>query len=188
MNIESLLSSYWNQVQNADVRYLWAIFLILQIPIFFVGRMASPSPDLLVEGAKFERPFRALEKAPNDRKILFKQWNEETKTQLRRAIYWDFLFIALYVFSGFLACLMAGRYLGGFETVRFGFLFTAPVAGVFDFIENLIMLRVIDGLTAENWLRIARVSTFLKFAFIGLAFTYALCGLLSWACGKYLHQ
>jgi len=186
--MESLLSAYLNQDYNIKVGYLWAIFLILQIPIFFVGRKASPSRDLLIEGSKYGGPLRALEMAPDGAEYLFKHWDEETKTQLRRALYWDFLFIPLYVTSAVLACLMVGGYLRSAEIVRLGFVFSAPVGGLFDLVENLIMLQVINGLTADHWLQIARVSTFCKFAFIGLAFTYGLCGLLSWPCVTYLHQ
>jgi hypothetical protein len=182
MRIGTLVLIDLNQIDNIKTCYLWVVLLLLQIPIFFVGRKASPSPDLLIEGGKYKRPLRALEMDPDGGPILFKHWDEDTKSQLRRALYWDFLFIPLYVASVGIACLMAGRYLGGSEILRLAFLLTVPAAGFFDIVENLIMLQVIKETAGDVLVRIARVSTFCKFALIGIALFYVLVGLLSWFC------
>jgi hypothetical protein len=188
MNMRTLFSNYWEYVDNMKQAYLWVVFIALQVPIIFVCRKAAPSPDLLIEGGKYKRPLVALEMAPSGREFLFKRWNEETQAQLRRALYWDFAFIPLYVSSGLLVCILASRYLGTSELVGAFFLFTGPVAGLFDLLENLIMLQVIAGLTADHWLRLARVSTVCKFGFIGLPFAFGLFGLLAWSCSKFLHN
>jgi len=188
MRIGTLVSIDWNQIDNIKTTYLWTVFLLLQVPVFLVGRKASPSKDLLIEGGKYKRPLPALEMDPDGREILFKHWDEDTKSQLRRALYWDFLFIPLYVSSGFIACFMASQDLGGSEILRLAFLLTIPAAGLFDIVENLIMLRVIKGKTSDVLVRIARVSTFCKFALIGVGLIYVLVGVLSWFCVKCLRH
>src|SRR5262249_38280803 len=113
MKIGTLVSIDWNQIYHTDLTYLWAVLGLLLAPGLFVGRKASPSKDLLVEGGKYGRPLPALEMEPDGGPILFKHWNEDTKSQLRRALYWDFLFIPFYVSFVFIECVMASRYLGG---------------------------------------------------------------------------
>jgi len=178
------LGIHWIQLSSVSTTYLWAIFILLQGPVIVVGRQASPNPDLLIEGGNFRSPLRALEMNPNSGPTLFKHWGEETKRDLRKALYWDFLFIPLYVSSGFIACLLASRYFGGNDFLSLVFLLTMPAAGLFDFVENLIMLQVIKETTTGLLIRIARISTFFKFALIGIGFVYALSGLLSCFCVK----
>jgi len=172
------------QLYNIESVYLWPILIVLFILIYFVGGKASPDPGLLVEGVKYRRPLMALEKEPNAKEQLFKKWGKETKAQLRSALYWDFLFILIYPAAGVIGCFMAGRFLDRAQILSFKFSFVIILlqlaAGLFDVIENLIMLRVIDGLTSNFWLSIARISTVGKFGLIGLGIIHALFGLLAW--------
>ena len=179
-----------DQLYNIDSSYLWAILIALLVLIYFVGRKASPDPELLVEGGKYSRPLMALERDPTAKEQLFKSWNEHTRKQLRSAIYWDFLFILIYPASGIVACFMAGRFLAAAQLLPFRVSFVIILlqlaAGLFDVIENLIMLRVIDGLTAPVWLAIARLSTTGKFGLIGLGMAHAVFGVLAWLCLRWL--
>ena len=97
---------------------------------------------------------------------------------------WDFLFILIYPAAGVIGCFMAGRFLDRAQIlsfkVSFAIILLQLAAGLFDVIENLIMLRVIDGLTSNFWLSIARISTVGKFGLIGLGIIHALFGLLAW--------
>lgn len=164
--------------------------VVLLVLNFFVGRKASPDPELLVEGGKYSRPLMALEKEPGAKEQLFKCWNEDTKRQLRSALYWDFLFILIYPTSNVLACFMAGRFLNTNHILSFRIslviILLQPVAGLFDVIENLILLRVIDGLTSNVWLTVARISTASKFALIGPGIILPMVGLLAWICLRWL--
>jgi hypothetical protein len=164
---------------------LWPILIPLLILNFFVGRKASPDPGLLVEGGKYNRPLQALEKEPEAKEQLFKHWDETTRRQLRSALYWDFLFILLYPTSNALACFMAGRFLAA-QGVRFRIslviILLQPLAGLFDVLENLILLKVINGLTAKVWLTIARISTAGKFTLIAPGIILPIVGLLAWVC------
>ena len=178
-----------DQIYNINSLYLWPILIALLVLNFVVGRKASPDPELLVEGGKYSRPLMALEKEPAAKEQLFKCWNEDIKRQLRSALYWDFLFILLYPTSNILACFMAGRFLAAHKfpfTISLVIILLQPVAGLFDVIENLIMLRVVDGLTSNIWLTIARISTAGKFALIGPGIILPIVGLLAWICLRWL--
>src|SRR5215217_2014828 len=181
-----------DQLYNIENFYLWPILIALFVLIFFVGRKASPDPGLLVEGGKYSRPLMALEKEPRAKEQLFKSWNGDTRRQLRSALRWDFLFILVYPAAGVLGCFMAGRFLDKAQILPFRISFVIillqVVAGLFDVIENLIMLRVIDGLTSNVWLSIARVSTAGKFGLIGLGMLHVILGLLAWFCLRFLQK
>ena len=179
-----------HQLYNINSLYLWPILLVLFVLIYFVGRKASPDSGLLVEGGKHSRPLMALEKEPTAKEQLFKSWDEDTRKQLRSALRWDFLFILIYPAAGVLACFLAGRFLANAQIIPFRIslviILLQLAAGLFDVIENLIMLRVIDGLTSDFWLAIARISTAGKFGLIGLGLVHALFGLLAWLCRTWL--
>ena len=174
------------QLYNANSHSLWAILIALIVVELFVGYKSLSDPKLLVEGGKYNRPFQALEQEPTAKELLFKSWNEDTKTQLRRTLYWDFLFILLYTSSTLLACFMAERFLVANRITPFQIglwiLLLPLAAAVFDVIENFILLSIIDGLTSNPWLTIARISTAAKFAFISLAVLYALIGFFAGLC------
>lgn len=128
----------------------------------------------------------ALQREPTAKQQLFRSWDDDTRKQLRRALYWDFLFIFIYPTAGVLACFMAGRFLDSAQilsfTISFVIILLQLAAGLFDVVENLIMLRVIDGPTSNFWLTIARTSTARKFGFIGLGMAHAIIGFLAWLC------
>ena len=169
---------------------MWPILVVLFVLIYFVGRKASPESGLLVEGGKYSRPLMALEKEPTAKEQLFKSWDEDTRRQLRSALRWDFLFILIYPTAGVLGCFIAGRFLdtAGVLSFRISFviILLQLAAGLFDVIENLIMLSVIDGLTSNVWLTIARISTVGKFGLIALGMFHAIFGLLAWLCMRWL--
>lgn len=172
-----------NQRYNIPSRYLWSILIALIVLNIFVGCKASPDPGLLVEGGKYSRPLQALEKEPEAKEQLFKRWDENTKGKLRSALYWDFLFILLYPTSNALACFMAGRFLALHKfpfRISLVIILLQPLAGLFDVTENLILLKVIDGLTANVWLTIARISTAGKFTLIAPGIILPVVGLLTW--------
>ena len=177
------------QLYTIDSLYVWPILIALIVLGRLVGRKASPDPDLLVEGGKYNRPFMALEKEPAAKQQLFKSWDEGTRKQLRRALSWDFLFIPIYVSSTALACFMSGRFLSAHDLsfkISLAIILLLPVAGLFDGIENLILWKVIDDLPSNLWLTIARISTVAKWVLIGLGSLHAIIGLLAWVCLRWL--
>ena len=174
------------QLYYTSSLYLLPILLALIGMEVLVGRKAAPDPELLVEGGKYDRPFQALEQEPTAKELLFKIWNEDTKKQLRRALYWDFLFILIYPVSTALACFMAERVLDAKPVLPFTtglwILLLPAAAALFDVIENFILLRIIAGLTSNPWLMIARISTAAKLALIFLAGLYVVTGFFAWVC------
>lgn len=164
--------------------YLWVILIVLSGLNVFVGLKSFPNRGLLASREKYSRPMEALEHDPKNKETLFKSWDEDTKTKLRCALYWDFLFILLYPTSIIVACFIAGRFLDFAGILSFKItlviILLQLVAALFDVIENVILLKVIDGLTSEVWLTIARISTNGKFGLIGLGLFYAIFGLLAW--------
>lgn len=171
------------QLYNIKTIYLWLILIVLLVLIYFVGRKVSP-PNLLVEGGEYSRPLLALEQEPTAKEKVFKSWDEDTKEKLRSALRWDFLFILIYPLSSIIACFIAGRFLDSAQILSFRISFVIIllqlVAGLFDVIENTILLQVIDGLTSNVWLTIARISTIGKFGLIALGMLHAIFGLLAW--------
>jgi hypothetical protein len=181
-----------DQLYSIDNLYLWPILIALFVLIFVVGRKATPDSELLVEGGKYSRPLMALEKEAGAKEQLFKSWNEDTRRQLRRAVRWDFLFLLIYPTAGVIGCFMAGRFLNKAQILPFKISFVIILlqiaAGLFDVIENFIMLRVINGLTPNVWLTIARISTVGKFGLIGLGILHLIIGLLAWFCLRFLQK
>jgi hypothetical protein len=179
-----------DQLYSIKSLYLWPILIVLFVLIYFVGRKASPDSRLLVEGGKHSRPLMALEMEPTAKEQLFRSWDEDTREQLRSALRWDFLFILIYPAAGVLACFIAGRFLAAAQILSFRIslviILLQLAAGLFDVIENLILLKVIDGLTSDFWLGIARISTVGKFGLIALGFVHAVFGLLAWLCLRWL--
>ena len=187
------MGSFADQLYNIRSIYLWTILIVLLVLFYFVGRKALPDSELLVEGGKYNRPLMALEQEPTAKEQLFKSWDEDTGSKLRSSLYWDFLFILIYPTASIVACLLAASVLdnaGFLERLPFRISFVIILlqlaAGLFDVIENLIMLRVIDGLTANFWLAIACISTVGKFGLIGIGMVYAVLGLLAWLYFKFL--
>lgn len=167
----------------------WILIALIGVEIFVV-RKAKPDAELLVEGGRYNGPFQALEREPEAKEQLFKSWDADTKKRLHRTLAWDFLFILLYPTSTALACFMVN---GDLDAVNFHqfwvgrwILLLPPAAALFDVIENLILWRIINGLTANVWLTIARISTAGKWTLIGLAAVYAVIGLLAWVCVRWL--
>lgn len=179
-----------DQLYDIPSLYLWPILIVLLVLNILVGRKASPDPGLLVEGGKYSRPLKALETEPDAKEHLFKRWDENTRGQLRSALYWDFLFILIYPTSNLIACFMAGRFLATAQklpfTISLVIILLQPVAGLLDVIENLIILRIINGLTSSAWLTIARISTAFKLTLIGPGIILPIVGLLTWICLRWL--
>jgi len=178
-----------NKLYNIKTIYLWPILIALFVLIFWIGPKASPDPSLLKCG-KYSRPLMALEQEPTRKEELFESWGDDTKNQLHDALRWDFLFLCIYPLSSGLACFIAGRFLQKAQILSFRVSFVIILlqlaAALFDAIENSIMWRVIDGLTSNFWLTIARISTVGKFGLLGLGMLHAIFGLLVWICLKWL--
>ena len=132
------------QLYDIKSVYLWPILTVLFVLIYFVGGNASPDPGLLSNDGKYSRPLMALEREPEAKEQLFRKWDKETQRQLRSALYWDFLFILIYPAAGVIGCFMAGRFLDRAQILSFKVSFVIILlqlaAGLFDVIENLIML------------------------------------------------
>ena len=178
-----------DQLYNIKTVYLWPILIVLFVLILWIGPKASPDPGLLKCG-EYSRPLMALKQEPARKEQLFKSWDEDTKEQLRSALRWDFLFIFIYPLSSVLACFIAGRFLDRAQIVSFRISFVIILlqlaAALFDVIENWIMWKVIDGLTSNFWLTIARISSLGKFGLIGLGMLHAIFGLLVWISLRWL--
>ena len=113
---------------------------------------------------------------------------------IQSAIFWDFLFLALYTPALFCAVVWARRGFTakGARRIGIGVAFGAFSAGLFDAIENLAMLAYLGtfgdldvGVSADQWMQIARFMAGAKFLLVALALIYFLGGVVLLAAHKF---
>jgi hypothetical protein len=106
----------------------------------------------------------------------------------REAVVYDFFFIPFYATNLALCCLMAGRVLGrGRRRLAAAGVVLAWgqwLAGAFDALENVAMLRMLGAGATEFWARWCWLFAALKFAILVEGSLYALAGLAVWIVGN----
>jgi hypothetical protein len=161
---------------------LWIILAGLVVPFLIVGSKASIDRDLLKDDIEFKRPVIILETDPAPT-TKFKNW-DDAKEKIRTALKWDFVFLLIYPTAISLLCLIFARFLSEAQIIPFGFglavIGLQVVAAILDLVENVIVIRIIEGIATRPWLRIAYLCTLGKFAFIGVGMFYVVIGIGSW--------
>jgi len=161
---------------------LWIIIAVLVIPFFVVGSRATLDPKLLKDDVKPRRPLKILETDP-DPATKFKDW-KNAKSEMHTSLKWDFAFLFIYPTTLSLLCLIFAHYLSDAHIIPFKIgvvvISLQITAAIFDFFENVIAGRIIDGVATKPWPWIASWCTFYKFAFIGVGLLYVVVGIGAW--------
>lgn len=174
MNIEKLKRSPKTWVVLLVTGIGLIIFLLINRLIFASLPIEVPSYGIL----DFEFAWTA-----NQITTIFIAWGSNGMGLHATGIYWDFLYILGY--GGLIAglILLLSRFLTG-KIQKVGLFMTlAPVlAGVFDFIENLLLLTMLNNPTsfASGIPLLAGIMASIKFGLLLLGIGYFLLGLVVW--------
>lgn len=111
-------------------------------------------------------------------------WGAEGRRRMRTGIWYDYPFLIAYSTALTLACLWASRQFGhrhdalrtACEVIAWG----QWLAALLDAIENVGLLRMLDGSRAEVWPALARGCAIPKFALVVIGALCALLGIGRW--------
>ena len=157
---------------------LFAACAALAVLFALVGMKASAGELKLKPDAGYDKPMLAFELNAGAATQMFESWDAETKSVLRTALMWDFLFI--FIYPGLIAavCLVGARYLDarGYLGLRVSifFILLALFAAALDAVENCALLGVLGGQEANLLPAVARWCAIVKFACAFTAGGYAL--------------
>jgi hypothetical protein len=148
----------------------WITFAALLVLFLVLGKLASP--DLNVDGVTHKRII-ALEMPANktDADAVIKEWAGAGRLDaVHRSIWWDNLFIPAYTTLTALGFVIVARafFTEGSPEYEAALLIAwLPwLAGLFDYVENYAMLRMLGGFSDDTLPSLARWSSTTKFAII----------------------
>lgn len=157
---------------------LWIILALLLLLFALVGPKAGASSVELKDNAGYKRPMLALEFNAGAAPEMFKSWDESTRSLLRTALLWDYLFIFIYPAAIATACFIAGRFLDNHGIIAFKYslivICLQLVAAMFDATENFALLKVLHGPIESPWPQVARFFAISKFGLAIAGSAYAL--------------
>jgi hypothetical protein len=166
------MSWIWRLLHVPDNRLLWGLTFVGLVGFLVFGMRAIPGNLPKSTILEFELSWEPV----NARRLMGK-WSPEDRSEVRRAIHADFLFILSYVLliSG-LALLVARASPDGPRWLGLGMALVPILAGLLDVIENLCLLRVLDEPEhpSAGLLGVAGVTATLKFALLLGAGVYVL--------------
>jgi hypothetical protein len=158
---------------------LCATWLLLLALSAWVAPLTAASEVALLPASTYRSPMLALEFDAARASCHFADW-DAAKQSLRQALHWDFLFLLLYPALIAVSCLMAGRYWATRKAVPMGLTLVVMglqlLAGTLDAVENMALLRVLDGSDTALWAPVARWCAITKFTLVFLGAGYALLG------------
>ncbi|MBI1782308.1 MAG: hypothetical protein HYR66_13240 [Sphingobacteriales bacterium] len=164
---------------NYNWKVLLPLFLGTVIMIFVLQKQGS---DLKTENTPLKIVSFEFAKTKEEAQTVLDAWKPDANinrlTIARKNIYLDFIFIFFYSLFLFAACRKI-RYHSQRWQKKAGknFAYMGLAAGGFDIIENILMLRTLDG----NYDVFTTLATFvcaaIKFALAGFAILYILLGL-----------
>lgn len=156
----------------------WIVLALMLLLFLLVGQKAGADTVELKADAGYKRPMLALEMNAGAAPRMFRSWDESTKSKLRTALWWDFLFIFIYPSAIATSCFIAGRFLDSRGIVAFRYtliiIFLQLVAALFDATENFALLRVLRGPIESPWPQLARWCALCKFGLIIIGIVYSL--------------
>ena len=117
--------------------------------------------------------------SPAKARTILASWDAQARQHALFSVRLDFLFIIAYSTLLSLACVWVAERLrarnGSSRLVRIGWslAWLQWLAGLFDAVENIALLRMLGGAVAQPWPRIAQVCAVIKFALLlgGAVFT-----------------
>ena len=111
-------------------------------------------------------------------------WGEANKQVARQQTYVDFVFLVLYPLTIALGCGLAARQFSAgswLVTVGLYLAWAQLAAGLLDAIEDVALLRLLEGAQNPNLPLLARLCALPKFAIVILGLIYVLIGASTWA-------
>jgi hypothetical protein len=164
----------------------WVVLVILVLLVIVVGPKASASDVKLNPNSGYKYPMLAFELNAAAAPTMFKDW-EQSKSKLKTALQWDFLFIFIYSASIATACFIAARFLDSKKGWAVPFKYSLIViclqlvAAMFDASENVSLLKVLQGPIESPWPQLARWCAICKFSLIIVGLVYSLIfGIGAW--------
>ena len=112
---------------------------------------------------------------PEQVKVIFMAWGTEGMVQQALGVYWDFLYIVGYGMFIFGCIILISRKLKGkFQTIGLYVSLTPIIAGIFDMIENLNLLIMLENPISISSFTplIASISATIKFSFLIVGIIY----------------
>lgn len=113
--------------------------------------------------------------------LIFTAWGSTGMALQEAGVYWDFIYIIGYVSFAFAGVLLVTRKVsGGFQTIGLYVSFIAILSGLFDIIENIFLLIMLQNpITIPPFAPpIAATMAIIKFSFLAIALMYFVIGLI----------
>lgn len=114
--------------------------------------------------------------------IIFVSWGADGMTLQAAGVYWDFLYIIGYGLFAFSGVLLVARQLSGkWQIVGLYVVFIAILAGLFDVIENIFLLIMLNNPSSiiSAIPAMAGIMATMKFSALLIALLYFILGLIS---------
>lgn len=170
---------------DENAKSLWKISTLLGLATAIFGLILMPMFPATGAGyvAGYGEPVFAFEfaRSASDLLLVFGKIDDPARggriADMVRGTYWDFGFLLIY--SGFIAIFFFGAFKQTGSKVWLAFAALGLIAGLGDFIENTILLGLLDDIEAAKNLALLPFPVYTKFIAI------AICGL---ATGCYLFR
>lgn len=158
------------------------LFLILlALTLLVMGILTIMGRPLTKAGASIV-DFELAGTLPNAQAIMH-GWGAANRQRALRQTYVDFAFILLYALTLALGCGLAARQFtagGALATLGPYLAWAQLTAGLLDVVENVTLMRLLQGSTNASWPQLARWCALPKFAIVGLGVVYELMGGAAW--------
>ena len=113
--------------------------------------------------------------------LIFTTWGSIGMVIQEAGVYWDFIYIIGYVFFAFGGVLLVTRKVSGkFQNVGLYISFIAILSGIFDVMENIFLLIMLQNPSAVPIFAppIAAIMATIKFSCLAIALVYFVIGLI----------
>ena len=162
----------WHPLEYIPVGWTrWVVFAVLLVANTFVM-------------FKVTEPFRGKDYRAVDLEFAMNKTNAEKVIEslgsenIKKHLCWDNLFILIYSMATAIACILAaasvGKRFAAAESFYLLLAWCAWVAGVFDWIENFAMYKMLDGISSDTLPQIAWWAASFKFLLIGSCIFFVL--------------
>ena len=109
---------------------------------------------------------------------IVRAWEDEGRIpEARRAVYWDFVLVAVYVAALVWACLLGLRW-NRYQLAAALMAIVAVIAGALDVVENVLLLGMLDGNVRQVEASLTAGLYWTKLVLIGASAAFGLCAAL----------
>jgi hypothetical protein len=162
-------------------RNFWLFTLLTLAFIFVMLKLIQPLTSEAIVG--FE-----LAKTTCKAALILRDWDNHLLLGLfKRSVYLDFIFIFLYSVAFFFGCRFVSELSGHYilQKAGYGFSWLAPLAGVFDVLENIGMLKTVYSAEPSAWVvKFTYHMAVAKFSMLMIVCLFMIVCLIMWAIGK----